>query len=93
VAATPNIRLPETLTQVGPSPANLYVLLGTFQGFQYANMQRARAGLDANVVSRFENGAPAYRVIMGPFATVPQADVALDQALRAGVTDARIVVE
>ena len=93
VAATPNIRLPETLTQVPPHPGNLYVLLGTFQGFQYANMQRARVGLDANVVSRFENGAPAYRVIMGPFTTVPQADEALDQALRAGVTDARIVVE
>jgi rare lipoprotein A len=91
--ATPNLRLPETLTQVAPHPGNLYVLLGTFQGFQYANMQRARVGLDANVVSRFENGAPVYRVIMGPFTTVTQGDEALDQALRAGVTDARIVVE
>lgn len=93
VAAAPVMHLPETLTQVAPHLGNLYVLLGTFQGFRYANMQRARVGLDANVVSRFENGAPAYRVIMGPFTTVPQADVALDQALRAGVTDARIVVE
>jgi rare lipoprotein A len=93
VATPPVTRLPETLTQAAPDPGNLYVLLGTFQGFRYANMQRARVGLDANVVSRFENGAPAYRVIMGPFTTVPQADEALDQALRAGVTDARIVVE
>jgi rare lipoprotein A len=93
VAAPPNLRLSETLTQVAPNPRSLYVALGTFQGFQYANMQRARVGLDANVVSRFENGAPAYRVIMGPFTTVAQADEALDQALRAGVTDARIVVE
>lgn len=86
-------RLPEALTQVTPDPGNLYVLLGTFQGIRYANMQRARVGLRANVVSRSENGAPTYRVIMGPFTTVPQADEALDQALRAGVTDARIVVE
>jgi len=93
VTAPADTRLPETLTQAASNPGNLYVLLGTFQGFRYANMQRARAGLGANVVSGFENGAPAYRVIMGPFTTVPQADEALDQALRAGVTDARIVVE
>jgi rare lipoprotein A len=84
---------PRNVVAQQAAPGNLYVLLGTFQGFQYANMQRARVGLAANVVSRFENGAPAYRVIIGPFTTVPQADEALDQALRAGVTDARIVVE
>jgi rare lipoprotein A len=93
VTAPLDTRLPETLTQASPNPGSLYVLLGTFQGFRYANMQRARAGLDANVVSGFENGAPTYRVIIGPFTTVPQADEALDRALRAGVTDARIVVE
>jgi rare lipoprotein A len=93
VAAVLDTRLPETLTQAAPDPGNLYVLLGTFQGFRYANMQRARVGLGANVVSGSGNGAPTYRVIMGPFTTVPQADEALDQALRAGVTDARIVVE
>jgi len=32
-------------------------------------------------------------VLVGPFTSVEQADVALDQVLRTGVTDARIVVE
>jgi rare lipoprotein A len=93
-AAAPPLRLPETVTQVAPDPGNLYVRLGTFQGYIYANMQRSRvAELGASVISRFENGAQVYRVIIGPFATVQQADATLDQVLRAGVTDARIVVE
>ena len=88
------MRLPETVTQVAPHPGNLYVLLGTFQGFQYANMQRARV---ADSAPTWSAGSRMARQCIasscGPFTTVPQADEALDQALRAGVTDARIVVE
>ena len=82
------------MTQVSPDPGNLFVELGTFHGFQYADIQRARvAGIGANIVSAFEGRAPIYRVMIGPFTSVPQADAALDQVLQAGVTDARIVVE
>jgi rare lipoprotein A len=35
----------------------------------------------------------SYRVIIGPLASVQQADMVLDQVIRSGVTDARIVVE
>ncbi len=92
--AKPDVRLPDTVTQVSPDPGSLFVVLGTFHGLQYADIQRARvAGIGANIVTAFEGRAPIYRVMVGPFTSVPQADAALDQVLQAGVTDARIVVE
>jgi rare lipoprotein A len=93
-AATPGLRLPETVTQVPPNPGSLFVQLGTFQSFEYANIQRARvARLGARIVSTREGRLQAHRVIIGPLASVQQADIVLDQVLVAGVTDARIVVE
>jgi len=94
MVATPELRLPETVTQAVPDPGNLYVRLGTFQNFEFANLQRARvAGLGARVVSTREGRVQTHRVVIGPLANVQQADVVLDQVLGAGVTDARIVVE
>jgi rare lipoprotein A len=94
MAATTELRLPDTVAQVSADPGNLYVRLGTFQNFQYADIQRAQvAGLGARIVSTREGRVQTHRVIIGPFTSVQQADVVLDQVLRAGVTDARIVVE
>jgi rare lipoprotein A len=88
------LRLPETVTQAAPDPGNLFVRLGTFQTFAYADIQRAQvARLGARIVGTREGRVQTYRVIVGPFTTVAQADAALDQVLLAGVTDARIVVE
>jgi rare lipoprotein A len=93
-AALPETRLPESLTQGVADPGNLYVQLSTFHNVQYADIQRARVGgLGARIVSESDGRLQTHRVIIGPFTTVQQADVALDQVLRAGVTDARIVVE
>lgn len=93
-SAAPALRLPETVTQTMPDPGSLFVRLGTFQSFEYADIQRARvAGLGAHIVRQREGRLQSFRVIVGPFTTVPQADRVLDQALAAGVTDARIVVE
>ena len=94
VVAAADLRLPETVTQASPELGTLFVRLGTFQTFAYANIQRARvAGLGARVVSTRERRVQTHRVIIGPFTTVQQADAVLDQVLLAGVTDARIVVE
>ena len=93
-SAAVNLRLPETVTQAPPEPGNLYVRLSSFQNFEYAAIQRARvAGLGASIVSSVSGRAPVFSVTIGPFTTVQQADVVLDQVIRAGVTDARIVVE
>jgi len=87
-------RLPETVTQGAPDPGRLFIRLGTFQNYEYANIQRARvAGANADIVSTAEGRTQSFSVIIGPFSSVPQADTALDQVLRSGVTDARIVVE
>jgi rare lipoprotein A len=93
VAAT-DLRLRETVTQGSPEPGNLFVRLGTFQTFAYADIQRARvARLGARIVSTREGRVQTHRVMVGPFTSVQQADAVLDQVLLAGVTDARIVVE
>jgi rare lipoprotein A len=93
-AATTDLRLPEAVTQASPEPGNLFVQLGTFQTFAYADIQRARvAGLGARIVSTREGRVQTHRVIIGPFTSVQQADTVLDQVVLAGVTDSRIVVE
>jgi rare lipoprotein A len=93
-AAAAITRLPETVAQGTPDPGQLFIRLGTFQNYQYANIQRARvAGLGADIVSTRNGRRQTHRVIIGPLATVQQADMVLDQVLRSGVTDARIVVE
>jgi rare lipoprotein A len=93
-AAMAETRLPESLTQGFADPGSLYVQLSTFHNFQYADIQRARVGgLGARIVSMRDGRVETHRVIIGPFTTVQQADVVLDQVLRAGVTDARIIVE
>ena len=46
-----------------------------------------------DIVSTRNGRTQTHRVIIGPLATVQQADMVLDQVLRSGVTDARIVVE
>lgn len=88
------LRLPETVTQETPRPGRLMVRLGTFEEYQYASIQRARvAGLWPNIVQFHEGRTRRYRVESGPFLSVAQAEAAQDQALAAGVPDARIVVD
>lgn len=93
-ALPPVGRLPETLTQETPQPGRLMVRLGTFEGYQYAAIQRARvAGLRPNIVQVDQGRSRRYRVEIGPFPSVPAAEMTQDQALKSGVPDARIVVD
>lgn len=93
-AAPVPLLTPGIVTQVSPSPGRLWVRLGTFQTYEYAAHQRARvAGLKPSIATVAEGRSRLFRVMIGPLAGVTQADQVLDQALAAGVTDARIVVE
>jgi rare lipoprotein A len=89
------LRLPETVTQVPPRPGNLFVDAGRFERLEYASILRARlASLGAKTNTSYD--APrdrAYQVRIGPFRDVAAADAMLDRTLRAGVSDARIIVE
>jgi rare lipoprotein A len=95
-AAGPTVpdRLPERITATYADPGALYLLCGTFGRFTYANEVAARlSGLGADVIRSRDGRQTSYAVRAGPFATIPQADAALDQALRAGVIDASIAVQ
>jgi rare lipoprotein A len=90
----PPLKLPEQVWQSAPDPGTLCVRLDTFQGHQYAVMQQAVvAGLGARIANSVEGRVRTYRVIIGPLVSVAQADAVLDQVIRAGIMDARIVVE
>ncbi len=95
--ATPTarpMRLAETLTQGAPSPGRLVVRLGTFEEYQYAMIQRARvAALGPAIETTGDRRHRRYKVRIGPFATVAEADAAQARAMDLGVPDARIVVE
>ena len=82
------------MTATYADPGSLYLQCGVFGRFTYANQMAAKlSGLGADVVRSRDGRQTSYAVRAGPFATVAQADAALDQALRAGVIDARITVE
>jgi rare lipoprotein A len=90
----PPMRLPETVTQGAANPGRLWVRLGSFEEYQYAAALRARLiGLSPRVEQVSKGRARLFRVGAGPFDSVRQVDAALDQALAAGIPDARIVVE
>lgn len=93
-APVPPDRLPSTATEGIPQPGALWLDLGDFQDRTYAEQRRFRlARLGVRVERDGDGRAARYRVRAGPFATVREADKAMDQALRAGVFDARITAQ
>jgi len=86
--------VPEIVTQGPPQPGRLWVRLDSFQSYQYAAVERARlAGLSPRIESAFEGRDESFQVMLGPFGSVAAADAAVEQAVRAGIVDARVVVE
>lgn len=92
--ASPMLRLPAQVTQGAAQPGRLWVRLDTFTDYQYAVIQRAKLiGLGPVIVTLRNGRTRAWRVQVGPLASVAEADRVLDRALGAGIPDARIVVE
>jgi rare lipoprotein A len=89
--AAPPLNLPAVATQTAPDPGRLYVRLSPFTKPWFAVSQAERLGAGPRQVSSDEAGE--YVARLGPFAITADAETALDRAIRAGVTDARIVVE
>ncbi len=88
------LRLAETLTREAVGSYQLWIRMGTFSRYQYANLQRAKVAKLGPRIDEIRDGRNrSYQVRVGPFASPAQADAALDQVIGAGVTDARIVVE
>jgi rare lipoprotein A len=90
---TPATKLAGTLSRTAPRPGALWVEIGSFTEKRFARLERRRlARLQPTIRSEGERGVGTFFLRTGPYATVAQADAALDRAIRAGVTDARIVV-
>ena len=87
-------RLPEQVTRVPVGAPRLAITAGSFGQARYAQQVAARlSAIGARVERQRDGGATRYAVLAGPFANAAAADSALDQALRAGVSDAEIVAQ
>lgn len=84
-------RLPEAVVERGSLPSRLVVDAGTF--FRRDLAERRAAVLGGGVEALATGRQPEYRVRVGPFASVPDADRALAGALARGIPDAKIVLE
>jgi rare lipoprotein A len=89
--AAPPERLPERVNRVPPQPGRLYVETATFGRRDLAERQAARIGGGVEVIG--PRGRQSFRVRVGPLPSVAEADRALERTLRAGVSEARIIVD
>ena len=93
-SVAPPADLSATAIQVPPQPGALWLDLGEFHEPGYAQQRRARLASLGPEIERDGSGRSAlWRVHAGPFATVADADNAMDQARRAGVFDATITAQ
>lgn len=90
-AAPPPARLPEELRRGAPNPGRLVLEVGSFHRADLARQRAARLG--ARVEAQGRGRQASYRVVMGPFASVAEADRAVAGVLAAGLQDLRLVVE
>ncbi|WP_369412664.1 septal ring lytic transglycosylase RlpA family protein [Neoroseomonas alba] len=88
----PEIVLPETVTTGAPRPGRIYVEAGVLSRADAA--QRLAARIPGAQVEAFgPRRDRQYRVRVGPFPNVAQADAALERTLAAGVSGAQILVD
>jgi rare lipoprotein A len=93
-SVAPPLRLPEVVSRTSARPGELMVRLDDFSRHQYAAMQQAKmSAVGARIVSVNEGREARFRVEISPLRSVPEADAVLDQALAAGIPDARISIQ
>ncbi len=92
--ATPpaDLPLPETVAQAAPSPGRVMLEAGTLSRPEAAARLAARIP-GARVEAFGPRRDQQFRVRLGPFDSVAQADTALERTLAAGVSGARILVD
>jgi rare lipoprotein A len=87
--------LDDTVTQTAVRPTNIYVQVGAFSQHQNAYQVQTKLSrvANVNVSSALVNGREFFRVRTPPLQSVETADGVLNQIIRSGYQDARIVVE
>lgn len=89
-----SVALTGSVTIVPADPGELWIVLSPFHNLRYARMERGRVpDLPGDVEPVDGQDGREYRARLGPFGSVSEADAALAHAIRAGIPDARIVVE
>ena len=76
-----------------PAVTHLYVQAGAFGSYQNAARLQARLGGGLQISSVTQGGRTLYRVRLGPFDDVGEADSALARVESLGSNDAKIVVD
>ncbi|MFC7551973.1 SPOR domain-containing protein [Pseudoroseomonas wenyumeiae] len=85
-------QMPEAVSRGYARPGQLYVQASTFTTRSAAQRQAARIG-SARVEAIGSGRSAEYRVRLGPYGSVAQADAGLEVVRRSGVSDARILVD
>lgn len=92
--AAPTDRLPERVERRPAAPGRLLIDAGSFHRADPARRLAARLGsLGARVQPEGRGREATWRVVVGPFATVAEADAAVAAAIAAGLAEVRLVVE
>lgn len=83
------------VTQIPVNPTRIYVQVGSFTNYQFADRLRAKLSPLGGVAIQHAlvDNADFFRVRIGPFEDVEAADRMLASALAAGADHARIVVD
>lgn len=83
------------VTQVAVKPTNVYVQVGAFSQQQNAHQVQVKLNRIPNVtiMPTKVNGREVFRVRSGPLASTEQADSVLNQIIKSGYPDARVVVD
>jgi rare lipoprotein A len=76
-----------------PAVTHLYVQAGAFSSYSNALRLQARLGAGIQISTIMQNGQKLYRLRLGPFDEVGEADRALARLSSLGSNDARIVVD
>lgn len=88
------LHLPEAILQVAPMPGTLWIIAGSFGRAAYARRRAAQLA-DTGAVTGIvhDAGQTSYTVRIGPIDTIAAADSLMQQVIRDGVSDARVIVE
>jgi rare lipoprotein A len=85
----------QQVQQTSPRSTNMFIQAGSFA--RYDNAQRLSARLSpigqASITQVNIGSQPMFRVRIGPIANLDEADRMLDQIVRSGAPDARLIVD
>jgi rare lipoprotein A len=76
-----------------PAVTHLYVQAGAFSSYANALRLQAKLGAAVQISTTLQNGQKLYRLRLGPFDEVGDADQALARLTGLGSNDARIIVD